>query len=40
MAQAEFFNDVKSQEGGNRNTEVGPTNAIRLSSRLSTSIKK
>ena len=30
-AQAEFFNDVESQEGGNRNTEVGPTNAIRLS---------
>ena len=30
-AQAEFFNENESQEGGNRNTEVGPTNAVRLS---------
>ena len=30
-AQAEFFDDDEKQEGGNRNTEVGPTNAIRLS---------
>jgi outer membrane receptor protein involved in Fe transport len=30
-AQAEFFNENESLEGGNRNTEVGPTNAVRLS---------
>ena len=30
-AQAEFFNDLDNQEGGNRNTEIGPTNAVRLS---------
>jgi len=30
-AQAEFFSPSQLQVGGNRNTEVGPTNAIRLS---------
>ena len=30
-AQAEFFDENDRQEGGNRNTEVGPTNAVRLS---------
>ena len=30
-AQAEFFSESQLQLGGNRNTEVGPTNAIRIS---------
>jgi outer membrane receptor protein involved in Fe transport len=30
-AQAEFFSESQLQLGGNRNTEVGPTNAIRVS---------
>ena len=30
-AQAEFFSESQLQLGGNRNTEIGPTNAIRVS---------
>lgn len=30
-AQAEFFSESQLQLGGNRNTEIGPTNAIRIS---------
>ena len=30
-AQAEFFSKGQLQLGGNRNTEIGPTNAIRVS---------